>query len=237
MLDEAQIEAMKIWRFERVMDPGHPASIIFSTSFTAMKSGDPNKVLFHSLGHWRLASSISWCDLEPLLFGWQASNYLWSSGFEFWHRISFLCKPAHHGGMGWHQDYSYWTSDGCQQQLDLLRGGLDDATGRKMGMSPIRARFASLGLAWIKPALAGEKWWIDGHELDPKNKRAISNRWRIRLRLDMLPFTIHSWFNASFANFSPKHGRLSSQCLLLTGPVSDILMDLCSKVFRWSKKA
>ena len=88
------------------------------------ESLDPNKILFHALGAWRIKPSfhdILWAPgfLIP-------ASQLLGGAVRFWHDQLF-CKPARHGGVvAWHQDYSYWTRTQPMQHLTCWIA-LDDA--------------------------------------------------------------------------------------------------------------
>ena len=57
LLNERQVEALKS-ALDEVMDPAHPLHHLFH-EFHSNESGDPNKVLFHSLGSLEISSCIS----------------------------------------------------------------------------------------------------------------------------------------------------------------------------------
>jgi len=89
------------------------------------ESGDPNNVLFHALGAWRIKPAFHDALWNPA-FTVPASQLL-GGAVRFWHDQLF-CKPAHHGGVvAWHQDYSYWTRTVPMRHLTCWIG-LDDAT-------------------------------------------------------------------------------------------------------------
>ena len=89
------------------------------------ESVDPNTVLFHALGAWRLRPGFHDALWNPA-FTIPASQLLGGS-VRFWHDQLF-CKPARHGGVvSWHQDYSYWTRTKPMAHLTCWIG-LDDAT-------------------------------------------------------------------------------------------------------------
>lgn len=89
------------------------------------ESGDPNRVLFHALGAWRIRQGFH-DILWNLAFLVPASQLLGGS-VRFWHDQLF-CKPAHHGGnVAWHQDYSYWTRTKPMAHLTCWTG-IDPAT-------------------------------------------------------------------------------------------------------------
>ena len=71
------------------------------------ESTDPEKVLFHALGAWRIAPGFHDLLWNPAVT--VPASQLLGGAVRFWHDQLF-CKPAHHGGVvAWHQDYSYWT--------------------------------------------------------------------------------------------------------------------------------
>lgn len=89
------------------------------------ESADPNTVLFHALGAWRLRPGFHDLLWNPA-FTVPASQLL-DGPVRFWHDQLF-CKPAQHGGVvAWHQDYSYWTRTKPMAHLTCWIG-LDDAT-------------------------------------------------------------------------------------------------------------
>ena len=89
------------------------------------ESVDPNTVLFHALGAWRLRPGFHDALWNPA-FTIPASQLL-DGSVRFWHDQLF-CKPARHGGVvSWHQDYSYWTRTKPMAHLTCWIG-LDDAT-------------------------------------------------------------------------------------------------------------
>ena len=56
LLDENQIAVLS-QALDEVMDPKHPLHGLFH-EFHSNESADPNTVLFHSLGHWRIAEAF-----------------------------------------------------------------------------------------------------------------------------------------------------------------------------------
>lgn len=122
VLDDAQIEALRRELVE-IMDPAHPAHELFY-EFHSNESTDPNRVLFHALGAWRISPAFHDLLWNPA-FTVPASQLL-GGGVRFWHDQLF-CKPARHGGVvAWHQDYSYWTRTQPMAHLTCWIG-LDDA--------------------------------------------------------------------------------------------------------------
>jgi len=124
LLEPEQVEALRT-ELDQLMDPAHPGHSLFY-EFHSNESPDPEKVLFHSLGHWRITPGFHDVLWNPR-FVVAASQLLGGRAVRFWHDQLF-CKPAHHGGVvAWHQDYSYWTRTTPLQHLTCWVG-LDDAT-------------------------------------------------------------------------------------------------------------
>jgi ectoine hydroxylase-related dioxygenase (phytanoyl-CoA dioxygenase family) len=124
LLEEWQVEKLNE-ELAAIADPSHPAHELFY-EFHSNESADPNAVLFHALGAWRIANGFHDVIWNPA-FVMAASQLLGNKAVRFWHDQLF-CKPAHHGGVvAWHQDYSYWTRTGPIQHLTCWVG-LDDAT-------------------------------------------------------------------------------------------------------------
>lgn len=124
LLEEWQVAILNE-ELAAIADPDHPANDLFY-EFHSNESADPDAVLFHSLGHWRITPGFHDVLWNPA-FVMAASQLLGDASVRFWHDQLF-CKPAHHGGVvAWHQDYSYWTRTKPMQHLTCWTG-LDDAS-------------------------------------------------------------------------------------------------------------
>lgn len=124
LLDDQQVEQLRIELIE-IMDPQHPKHHLLY-EFHSNESEDPDKIVFHALGHWRMTSGFHDVLWNPAFVA-VASQLLGNKSVRFWHDQLFL-KPAKHGGVvAWHQDYSYWTRTLPMQHLTAWVG-LDDAT-------------------------------------------------------------------------------------------------------------
>lgn len=124
LLEPEQVDALRA-ELEQLMDPAHPSHGLFY-EFHSNESPDPEKILFHSLGHWRITPGFHDVLWNPR-FVVPACQLLGGKAVRFWHDQLF-CKPARHGGVvAWHQDYSYWTRTTPLQHLTCWVG-LDDAT-------------------------------------------------------------------------------------------------------------
>ena len=134
-----------------VMDPGHPDHDLLY-EFHSNESTDPDKVLFHALGHWRMTPGFHDVLWNPA-YVMAAYQLLGNKPVRFWHDQLF-CKPAKHGGVvAWHQDYSYWTRSVPMQHLTAWIG-LDDTTRANgcLHYIPGSHRWGFLN----KPVLTGE---------------------------------------------------------------------------------
>ena len=123
LLNDEQIEALRT-ELAELVNPGHPGNELFY-EFNSNESADPQKVLFHALGAWRITPGFHDLLWNPA-FCIPASQLL-GGPVRFWHDQLFY-KPAHHGGVViWHQDYSYWTRTQPMAHLSCWIG-LDDST-------------------------------------------------------------------------------------------------------------
>ena len=124
LLDEDQVSQLTS-ELDEIKDPAHPRHHLFY-EFHSNEATNPDSVLFHSLGHWRITPGFHDVLWNPA-FIVAASQLLRNKAVRFWHDQLF-CKPAHHGGVvAWHQDYSYWTRTKPMQHLTCWVG-LDDVS-------------------------------------------------------------------------------------------------------------
>ena len=123
LLNDEQIEVLRK-ELAELVKPAHPGNDLFY-EFNSNESADPQKVLFHALGAWRITPGFHDLLWNPA-FCIPASQLL-AGPVRFWHDQLFY-KPAHHGGVViWHQDYSYWTRTQPMAHLSCWIG-LDDST-------------------------------------------------------------------------------------------------------------
>jgi hypothetical protein len=117
MLDDRQVDVLRD-ELVKLMDPAHPSHHLFH-EFHSNESTNPETVLFHALGAWRISEAFH-------AFVTPAAQLL-GGPVRFWHDQLF-CKPSRHGGVvAWHQDYSYWTRTQPMAHLTCWIA-LDDAT-------------------------------------------------------------------------------------------------------------
>jgi ectoine hydroxylase-related dioxygenase (phytanoyl-CoA dioxygenase family) len=122
VLDEAQVDMLRA-ELSGMFDSSHPQHRLFY-EYHSNESSDPNTVLFHALGAWRVAPGFHDLLWHPAFT--VAASQLLGGAVRFWHDQLF-CKPARHGGVvAWHQDYSYWTRTQPLAHLTCWIG-LDDA--------------------------------------------------------------------------------------------------------------
>ena len=123
MLDDKQLNALRE-ELAALVDPAHPGHELFY-EFNANESADPQQILFHALGAWRIKPGLHDLLWHPA-FVVPAAQLL-GGAVRFWHDQIFY-KPARHGGVViWHQDYSYWTRTTPMAHLSCWIG-LDDST-------------------------------------------------------------------------------------------------------------
>ncbi len=123
MLNDQQLAALRE-ELAALVDPAHPGHELFY-EFNANESADPEKILFHALGAWRIKPGLHDLLWHPA-FVVPASQLL-GGAVRFWHDQIFY-KPAQHGGIViWHQDYSYWTRTTPMAHISCWIG-LDDST-------------------------------------------------------------------------------------------------------------
>ena len=123
VLTDEQIERLRA-ELAGFFDPQHPGCELWYEYHTN-EAADPNTVLFHALGAWRIQPGFHDLLWHPA-FTVPASQLL-GGAVRFWHDQLF-CKPARHGGVvAWHQDYSYWTRTKPIAHITCWIG-LDDST-------------------------------------------------------------------------------------------------------------
>jgi len=199
LLEEWQVEKLNL-ELAEIADPAHPAHALFY-EFHSNESADPDAVLFHALGAWRISAGFHDTIWNPA-FVMAASQLLGNKPIRFWHDQLF-CKPAFHGGVvAWHQDYSYWTRTVPLQHLTCWIG-LDDATTENgcLYYVPKSHRWGLLK----KPDLAGD---MDGlMKFLSEEQKAEFKPVPIELKKGYATFHHPLMVHGSFANKSPKSRR------------------------------
>lgn len=122
ILTDVQIDALRA-ELSEFFDPNHAGNDLWYEYHTN-ESQDPDNVLFHALGAWRLRPGFHDLLWNPAFT--VPAGQLLEGPVRFWHDQLF-CKPAQHGGVvAWHQDYSYWTRTRPMAHLTCWIG-LDDS--------------------------------------------------------------------------------------------------------------
>ena len=123
LLNEPQIDALRN-ELADLVQPGQDGSELWY-EYNSNESADPDRVLFHALGAWRIRPGFHDLLWNPKML--VVASQLLGGSVRFWHDQLF-CKPAKHGGVvAWHQDYSYWTRTTPMNHLTCWIG-LDDST-------------------------------------------------------------------------------------------------------------
>lgn len=214
LLDDAQVDQL-VKEVDEIMDPHHPGHHLFH-EFHSNESKDPNAVLFHSLGHWRITGGFHDALWNPA-FVVAASQLLGDRAVRFWHDQLF-CKPAHHGGVvAWHQDYSYWTRSVPMQHLTCWVA-LDDSN-RENGCLCYIPKSHRWGLL-DKPDLAGD---MNGLEkfLTEEQKSEFKNKVYIEMKKGHGTFHHPLLVHGSYENKSPRSRRAFVLNVFAEGTASD----------------
>jgi len=184
-----------------IMDPEHPNHHLYY-EFHSNESVDPDKIIFHSLGHWRITPGFHDVLWNPA-FVMAAFQLLGNRAVRFWHDQLF-CKPARHGGVvAWHQDYSYWTRTIPMQHLTTWVG-LDDASEENgcLQYIPGSHRWGLLE----KPGLTGEMDGLKAY-LNSEQANALQNPLPIEMEKGFATFHHPLLVHGSFENLSERPRR------------------------------
>lgn len=123
LLNPKQIDVLR-HELSAFVNPSHSGSELWY-EYHSNESNDPDSVLFHALGAWRIGPACHDVLWSPRFT--RPASQLLGGAVRFWHDQLF-CKPARQGGVvAWHQDYSYWTRTGPMNHLTCWIA-LDDTT-------------------------------------------------------------------------------------------------------------
>lgn len=214
LLDEQQIEVLRN-ELDEIKDPAHPRHDLFY-EFHSNESKDPNAVLFHSLGHWRITPGFHDVLWNPA-FVVVASQLLGNKAVRFWHDQLFY-KPALHGGVvAWHQDYSYWQRTTPMQHLTCWVA-LDDVT-KENGCLYYIPKSHTWGLL-DKPELAGDMEGIQQY-LNEEQKKQFANKVAIEMEKGFGTFHHPLMVHGSYENRSSMPRRALVLNVFADGTQSD----------------
>ena len=122
ILDEQQVDLLNEELVQLHSVTGEEKELFYH--YESNESEDPNKVLFHAIGAWRVTPGFHDLIWSPAYR--MAAYQLLGRSCRLFHDQLF-CKPARHGGVvAWHQDFSYWTFTKPMHHLTCWIG-LDDA--------------------------------------------------------------------------------------------------------------
>lgn len=228
MLDENQVETLRS-ELTEIIDSDHPGHHLFY-EFHSNESEDPNSVLFHSLGHWRITPGFHDAMYNPA-FVMAAHQLLENKPVRFWHDQLF-CKPAKHGGVvAWHQDYSYWTRTIAMQHLTCWTG-LDDASVEN-GCLHYIPKSHKWGLL-DAPSLAGDMNGLMDY-LNEEQKEQFKNPVAIELKKGHATFHHPLMVHGSYENKSPISRRAFVLNVFADGTISNTDDELLQGVPKISK--
>jgi len=198
-----------------IMDPqnrNHDLLYEFHTN----ESEDSDRIIFHSLGHWRMTPGFHDVLWNPA-FVMAAYQLLGEKGVRFWHDQLF-CKPARHGGVvAWHQDYSYWTRTTPMQHLTAWIG-LDDSSLDNGCLQYIPGS-QNWGLL-DKPSLTGEMKGLTEF-LNEDQAKALENPTPIEMAKGHATFHHPLLVHGSFENNSDRPRRAFVLNVFAEGTISN----------------
>jgi ectoine hydroxylase-related dioxygenase (phytanoyl-CoA dioxygenase family) len=200
LLEEDQVDQLNKELME-IMDPKHPNHDLLY-EFHLNESKDPDRVIFHSLGHWRMTAGFHDILWNPT-FVMAAYQLLGQKAVRFWHDQLF-CKPAKHGGVvAWHQDFSYWTRTTPMQHLTSWVG-LDDVSVENgcLQYIPGSHRWGLLN----KPVLTGEMEGLKAF-LSEEQTKQLDKPTPIEMKKGFATFHHPLLIHGSFENNSERPRR------------------------------
>ncbi|MBI5856069.1 MAG: phytanoyl-CoA dioxygenase family protein [Sphingobacteriales bacterium] len=214
MLNEKQIEVIRK-ELAEIADPEHPGHALFY-EFHSNESTDPNTILFHALGAWRITQGLHDVLWNPR-FVMAASQLLGNVPVRFWHDQIFWKPPKQGGVVAWHQDYSYWTRTKPVAHLTCWCG-LDDATKENgcLQYIPGSHRWGLLP----KPVIAGELQGIKDF-LDEEQKRQFEHPQFAEVKAGEAIFHHSLTLHGSGANTSSRPRRAFVINVFAEGVISD----------------
>jgi ectoine hydroxylase-related dioxygenase (phytanoyl-CoA dioxygenase family) len=209
VLTDEQVETLRN-ELTDLADPKHPGHELFY-EYHSNESTDPDHVLFHALGAWRITPGYHDLLWNPT-FTIPAAQLL-GGPVRFWHDQLF-CKPAHHGGVvAWHQDYSYWTRTQPLAHLTCWIG-LDDATRQNGCLQYIPGSHLWPDLPIT--GLAGDMEAIHA-VLNAEQRQQFDAAVAVELRKGEASFHHPRLVHGSFANHSNRARRATVVNVMLDG--------------------
>jgi ectoine hydroxylase-related dioxygenase (phytanoyl-CoA dioxygenase family) len=165
------------------------------------ESEDPEKVLFHAIGAWRVTPGFHDLIWSPAYR--MAAYQLLGQSFRLFHDQLF-CKPAKHGGVvAWHQDFSYWTFTKPMHHLTCWIA-LDDATKENgcLYFVPGSHKWGLLPITGLTGDMNAVKEVLNKEQLEIFEKR-VANELPKGYASFHHPLTMHG----SYSNYSERPRR------------------------------
>ena len=184
-----------------------------------MTKENPETVLFHALGAWRVRKAFHDLLWNPAFL--IPAYQLLGKGIRFFHDQLF-CKPANHGSVvSWHQDYSYWTWTKPMNHLTCWIG-LDDSNEENgcLHYVPGSHRWGLID----KLDLAGEMDAVRDL-LTPEQIRDFEKKTPIVMKAGYASFHHPVLMHGSFENRSPSQRRATVINVFGDGVVSNLDFD------------
>lgn len=213
ILDDRQIEVLRneLAEFFQPEHAGHELWYEYHTN----ESTEPNSVLFHALGAWRIRPGFHDLLWHPAFT--VAASQLLGGAVRFWHDQLF-CKPARHGGVvAWHQDYSYWTRTRPMAHLTCWLG-LDEADRDNgcLHYIPGSHRWTLLPITGLAGNMAAIREVLDDEQWERFNDPVA-----IELKAGECSFHHPLMVHGSFANFTDRPRRATVINVFRDGVYSD----------------
>lgn len=214
LLDEQQIERIRT-ELAAIAAPDHPGHSLFY-EFHSNESTDPDTILFHALGAWRIGEGLHDVLWNPR-FLVAASQLLGNVPVRFWHDQIFWKPPKQGGVVAWHQDYSYWTRTLPVAHLTCWCG-LDDATKENgcLQYIPGSHRWGLLP----KPVIAGDMEGIREY-LNEEQQQQFAHPQFAELKAGEAVFHHSLTLHGSGANTSSRPRRAFVINVVADGVISD----------------
>ena len=199
LLDDEQVSALGE-QLEEMVDPDHEGREFFY-EYHSNESENPNNVLFHALGAWRVRPAFHDVLWNPAFL--MAAYQLLGADCRLFHDQLFS-KPAKHGGVvAWHQDYSYWTWTTPMSHLTCWIG-LDDVSTENGCMYYV-PKSHHWGLLEKKP-IAGDMDAIR-ESLEPGQVADFDNKVPVEMKKGEASFHHPLLMHGSYENRSERRRR------------------------------